>query len=78
MKITRQVTADKLSDYLHGRVTQADLVEWSPREVGATWTSAARGRRPRTGAFESIDSTREKLGQPSDLHLLQKTFDRMK
>jgi hypothetical protein len=39
---------------------------------------AKRGRRPRTGKFESIDSTREKLGQPSDLALLQKTFDRMK
>jgi hypothetical protein len=25
-----------------------------------------------------VDSTREKLGQPSDLALLQKTFDRMK
>jgi len=25
-----------------------------------------------------IDTTREKLGQPSDLQLLQKTFDRMK
>ncbi len=25
-----------------------------------------------------IDSTRERLGQPSDLQLLQKTFDRMK
>jgi hypothetical protein len=25
-----------------------------------------------------IDTTREKLGHPSDLQLLQKTFDRMK
>ncbi len=25
-----------------------------------------------------IDNTREKLGQPTDLQLLQKTFDRMK
>jgi len=25
-----------------------------------------------------IDSTREKLGNPTDLQLLQKTFDRMK
>lgn len=25
-----------------------------------------------------VDSTREKLGQPTDLQLLQKTFDRMK
>ena len=48
-----------------------------PAGSGATWT-AKRGRRPRTGTFESIDSTREKLGNPSDLQLLQKTFDRMK
>ena len=36
--------------------------------------------RPTKNALEKrwIDSTREKLGQPSDLQLLQKTFDRMK
>ena len=33
MKITRQATADKLSEYLHGELTQAELVEWSPREA---------------------------------------------
>ena len=51
--------------------------EWSPREA-VRHGQAKRGRRPRTGTFESIDSTREKLGQPSDLQLLQKTFNRMK
>ena len=36
--------------------------------------------RPTKNALEKkwIDTTREKLGQPSDLALLQKTFDRMK
>ncbi len=36
--------------------------------------------RPTKNALEKkwIDTTREKLGQPSDLQLLQKTFDRMK
>ncbi len=36
--------------------------------------------RPTKNALEKkwIDNTREKLGQPSDLQLLQKTFDRMK
>jgi hypothetical protein len=36
--------------------------------------------RPTKNALEKkwVDSTREKLGQPSDLALLQKTFDRMK
>jgi 2-oxoglutarate ferredoxin oxidoreductase subunit beta len=36
--------------------------------------------RPTKNALEKewIDSTKEKLGQPSDLQLLQKTFDRMK
>ena len=29
MKITRQTTADKLSDYLHGKITQAELVDWA-------------------------------------------------
>ncbi len=33
MKITRQVTADKLSDYLHGRATQAELVDWAERAM---------------------------------------------
>ena len=31
MKITRQITADKIADYLHGKVTQADLVDWAER-----------------------------------------------
>jgi len=48
------------------------------RGKSARHGQAQRGGRPRTGAFESIDTTREKLGQPSDLQLLQKTFDRMK
>ncbi len=39
MKITRQATANKLSDYLRGKVSQAELVESSPREAGARWTS---------------------------------------
>ncbi len=36
--------------------------------------------RPTKNALEKkwVDSTREKLGQPTDLALLQKTFDRMK
>ncbi len=36
--------------------------------------------RPTKNALEKkwIDNTREKLRQPSDLQLLQKTFDRMK
>ena len=36
--------------------------------------------RPTKNALEKkwVDSTREKLGNPSDLALLQKTFDRMK
>ena len=36
--------------------------------------------RPTKNALEKkwVDSTRAKLGQPTDLQLLQKTFDRMK
>jgi len=36
--------------------------------------------RPTKNALEKkwIDTTREKLGNPTDLALLQKTFDRMK
>lgn len=36
--------------------------------------------RPTKNALEKkwIDNTREKLGNPSDLELLQKTFERMK
>ena len=33
MKITRQTTADKLSDYLHGKMTQAELVDWAERAL---------------------------------------------
>ncbi len=33
MKITRQITADKISDYLQGRVAQADVVDWAERAM---------------------------------------------
>jgi hypothetical protein len=33
MKITRQTVADKLADYLHGKMSQADLVDWSERAM---------------------------------------------
>ncbi len=29
MKITREVVADKIADYLHGKLSQADLVDWA-------------------------------------------------
>ena len=33
MKITRQIAADKIADYLHGKVTQAELVDWAERAM---------------------------------------------
>ena len=33
MKITRKTTADKLSDYLYGNITQAELVDWAERAM---------------------------------------------
>lgn len=33
MKITRETTADKLSEYLHGKTTQAELVDWAERAM---------------------------------------------
>jgi hypothetical protein len=29
MKVTRQTVADKITDYLHGKVSQAELVDWA-------------------------------------------------
>jgi hypothetical protein len=29
MKITRQIVAGKIADYLHGKVSQAELVDWA-------------------------------------------------
>jgi len=29
MKVTRQIVADKIADYLHGKVSQAELVDWA-------------------------------------------------
>ena len=55
-----------------------------PAGSGARWTSEARPQAEngdvRVNALEKkwVDSTREKLGNPTDLQLLQKTFDRMK
>lgn len=33
MKITRQVAADKITDYLHGKLSQAELVDWAERAM---------------------------------------------
>ena len=33
MGITRQITADKIADYLHGKVSQAELVDWAERAM---------------------------------------------
>jgi hypothetical protein len=33
MKITRETTADKLSNYLHGKMTQTELVDWGERAM---------------------------------------------
>ena len=29
MKVTRQITANKIADYLHGKLSQAELVDWA-------------------------------------------------
>ncbi len=29
MKITRQIAAEKIADYLHGKLGQAELVDWA-------------------------------------------------
>ncbi len=33
MKITRQTTADRIADYLHGTVSQPALVDWAERAM---------------------------------------------
>ena len=33
MKITRQIAADKIAAYLHGKVSQAELVDWAERAM---------------------------------------------
>ena len=33
MKITRQIAAEKIADYLHGKVSQVDLVDWAERAM---------------------------------------------
>jgi len=33
MKITRQIAAEKIADYLQGKVSQAELVDWSERAM---------------------------------------------
>ena len=33
MKITRQIVADKITDYLHGMLSEAELVDWSERAI---------------------------------------------
>jgi hypothetical protein len=33
VKITRQIVADKITDYLHGKLSQAELVDWAERAM---------------------------------------------
>ncbi|HEX3857480.1 MAG TPA: hypothetical protein VHY30_09320 [Verrucomicrobiae bacterium] len=33
MKVTRQIVAEKLADYLHGEASQAGLVDWAERAM---------------------------------------------
>ena len=33
MKITRQIAAEKIADYLHGKLSQTDLVDWAERAI---------------------------------------------
>ena len=33
MKTTRQTVANKITDYLHGKVSQAELVDWAERAI---------------------------------------------
>jgi hypothetical protein len=33
MKITRQIAADKIADYLQGKLAQAELVDWAERAM---------------------------------------------
>jgi hypothetical protein len=33
MKITRQIVADKIADYLHGKMSQAELVDWAEHAI---------------------------------------------
>ena len=33
MKVTRQIAADKIADYLHGKVSQPELVDWAERAM---------------------------------------------
>jgi hypothetical protein len=33
MKMTRQVVTDKITEYLHGKVSQAELVDWAERAM---------------------------------------------
>jgi hypothetical protein len=33
MTVTRQITADKIADHLHGKLSQAQLVDWAERAM---------------------------------------------
>lgn len=33
MKVTRQIAAEKIADYLHGKISQAKLVDWAERAL---------------------------------------------
>jgi hypothetical protein len=33
MKMIRQIAADKITDYLHGKLSQAELVDWAERAI---------------------------------------------
>jgi hypothetical protein len=68
MKVTRQIVADKIADYLHGKLSQIELVDWAERammnaEFGLRWQ--AFGREPN---FTEGGAERERvrLGNPGN------------
>ena len=58
-----------------GQAKRGARREWSPWER-CDMDSARQGER--RGGANQLGSSSQKLGNPSDLELLQKTFDRMK
>ena len=54
MKVTRQIVADKIADYLHGKVSQAELVDWAERTDD--------GRRLRRSRYRSFTDIVGRLG----------------
>jgi hypothetical protein len=54
MRISRQAVAEKITDYLHGKLSQAELVDWAERAIWTPTSTKLTLNSSRTLSADSV------------------------